>query len=423
MTTISSTHLFYSDNDPALADTSVMIDRDNSHIILGKNLLTTPQYITISPNSISNGSASTTFGQIANLSNALASVELPPNPSTLQLNNRVYLVNTPTNSNSIDIDASIPSISVSDSSTTTTITQNNITTTNVDLTTINGMSPTTIGLTWADFDPNNAWGHLPLNQYGLNDYLGNQTFWQLTRFTMEDTIGGYFARVNQSNFQLTNNNSGFNGYLTLIGTDSIGLDTGAGTAIIGDANGSNHNTKLLVNDNHREIDLNAVDIMSNCGSSQLYTLPIQFTNKYSSNYNYGTSGTWFNVASNVMNMPSELFTLTAGSTDWKVDFAINCWNMSNQSDKSYAMYVDILDSSNTPYYGFLFNQSTPFTTHKNDSTYGNTNSHIENYIYTDYFSLNGASGSPFTINLWLFADNPISCDFNWLLTLSKTNLV
>ena len=67
----------------------------------------------------------TGLGRLAAVQQAFQAVELPPNSTTLQLNNRAYLNNLPTNNNVIDIDASIPSILVSDGSTSTTITKNN----------------------------------------------------------------------------------------------------------------------------------------------------------------------------------------------------------------------------------------------------------------------------------------------------------
>jgi hypothetical protein len=206
---------------------------------------------------------------------------------------------------------------------------------------------------------------------------------------------------------------------------------------IGDINNNGNYTKLLVDDGNRKIELNAVDIVSNIGTNagSSYTLPIQFTNKASGSYSYppgsGSVNQWEMVYFNTMNIPLELLT-TSGYSTWKMDFAINCWNMTNQSDKAYAMYIEIRDvGTGNDYQGFLFNQNTPYTTYKNGSGYSyNSYSQIENYIYTDYFDFNNPiSGSgppiatPLEIRLWRYADNNMTCDFNWLLTLSKNNLV
>ena len=102
---------------------------------------------------------------------------------------------------------------------------------------------------------------------------------------------------------------------------------------------------------------------------------------------------------------------------------MNCNNMTNQDDKEYAMYIQILDMNNNPFEANLFNLQTPFTTHKNASTYSNTSNHSENYCWTDWIDLNGCQGSPLTINVWIWASQPITADYAWSLTLSKTNLV
>ena len=276
---------------------------------------------------------------------------------------------------------------------------------NVNLNTINGMTPTTIGLTWGDFTGTNAYNNLPSNQYKLDNSAGSTT-------TMV-----------ANGLQIDNLNSNYYGILSIIGSNTFAINSRNGVGAIGDVNNNSNYTNLLVNDPHREIDINSVDILSNCGGGNYYTLPILFTNKASGNYSYTTSGNWQMVFINTMNIPVEQLSLTNGFNTWKMDFAINCWNMSNQSDKGYAMYIEIIDGSGADYQGFLFNQNTPYTTHKNSSTYSNTVNSCENYVYTDYYDLTGAFGSPLDIRLWRYADNPCSCDFAWLFTLSKNNLV
>ena len=91
MTSINSTAKFNNDDDPTLATTSLEFDRTNSQIILGKNLTTTPSYVYISPNSISNGVDFTTFPQIVNLANALSAVELPPVATTFKVNDTIMV--------------------------------------------------------------------------------------------------------------------------------------------------------------------------------------------------------------------------------------------------------------------------------------------------------------------------------------------
>lgn len=429
MTTIGTTTIFFSNDDPTLATSSVEIDKPNSQIILGKNLTTTPEYIIISPSSISDGTNSTSFPQLTALSQALASVELPPNATTLQLNKCLLLTD---GTNTMELCANSGSNTINSSNqidfnNTISLVNNNIKdVNNIDLNTINGMSPTAIGLTWADFDPNNAWSHLPFNQYGLNTYAGNSSFWAVNQFSMNDTTGGYSTYQNPSNFQIVNVNNGFNGYLTLIGgagSNTIGLDCGGGNNVmIGDCNDANNKTKIIINDTHKEIDLNCVDLFVNKQGSANMVLTPTFTNLLGGGISFG-GGSWQIVASNTMNIPNDLLAETNGMFDWKMEFFINCWNMSNQTDKATALYIEIVDNASNTSVGYSFNLNNPYTTHKNNSTYSNTNNSVENYGWIDYYNFNNFTSSPLTINLWWYNDNGLSCDFRWNLHLSKTNVV
>jgi hypothetical protein len=195
---------------------------------------------------------------------------------------------------------------------------------------------------------------------------------------------------------------------------------------LGDVGNAGNLTRITIEDNTRKIQLNATDITTDCaGSGYEYILPIQFTNKATGNYIYNEPNNWQMVYSNNMNIPTQLFTQTNEYNTWKMDFAINCWNMTDQTNTEYAMYIVIRDvyGSSNEYQGFLFNQVTPYTTNKNASTYTASNSQIENYIYTDYFDLSGVTGSPLEIRLLRYANTGMTCEFNWLLTLSKNNLV
>jgi hypothetical protein len=194
---------------------------------------------------------------------------------------------------------------------------------------------------------------------------------------------------------------------------------------LGDVGNQGHYTRIAVDDTTRAIELNSVDIIGNVGSgsSPYYTLPIHFTTKWSVSYNYSNTNNWELVASTFMNIPAEYFTLSNYNV-WKSEVAFNCFNMSNQTDKGHAMYLEFIDSTGNPFSGFTFNYSTPFTARKNGSTYNNTSNNSENYCWTDYMDFsNGTSGGPFTVNLYTYADNSMSCEFNAIISLSKTNLV
>jgi hypothetical protein len=263
----------------------------------------------------------------------------------------------------------------------------------------------------------------------INDGSSSTSYIDAGTATFTATGSGQF--ISASPYIITFNNgvvspaiglNGANQLLVQATSSGIVLDSGASNTLIGDTSNSSNKTQIIVNDTHREIDLNATDILSNAGSGT-YVMPIQFTNKFSSSYDYNSGGSWQMVRDNKMNLPNELLTVTGGYNVWKMDFALNCYNMTTQSDKAYAMYVVFLDNVGNPFQTWLFNNNTPYTTYKNSSSYGNTSSQIENFVYTDYVDFSGATGSPITIQLWRFGDNNCQTDFNWLLTLSKTNLV
>ena len=315
---------------------------------------------------------------------------------------------------------------------------------NINLNTINGLSPTTIGLIWNDFDANNAWTNLPNNQYALNNYLGSVSSLSVDSLSITNAntttnytfgVSGNDLRINPNGDRLLMGDTaesywgdfsiGSNAVITLNygGNCKIDLNSRFGVFLAGDTDLAHNQTTLKINDAHREIDLNAVDILSNVGSSIYYTLPINFTMKWKGNYNYSLNNNWEMVQHNQMNLPVEYFTLTGSQTAWRYEFAINCYNCNNQTDKAYAMYLEFVDSNSNAFQSFCFNLNTPFTTHKNNSTYSATSNSIENYCYTDHIDFTGSSGGPFDIRLWRYGDNNYNCDFNAILTLSKTNLV
>ena len=211
-----------------------------------------------------------------------------------------------------------------------------------------------------------------------------------------------------------------------VGSNSWAIDTQSGTLTLGDAvNVSANQTKIVINNAHNEIQLNSVDITTNSGNTgnPVFSLPVQYTNSYSDSYNYSSPNNWQVVSINGFNIPSSQFTNTSTSQIWKMDFAMNCNNMSIQDDKFYAMYIQILDSNSNSFEPNLFNHHTPFTTYKNPSQYSDTSNRSENYCWTDWIDMSGCQGSPLSINVWIYAGQPITADYAWSLTLSKTNIV
>jgi hypothetical protein len=337
----------------------------------------------ISQQGIEKNSSTIPFSKLIQLNTALDALQpIPPNATTMWIDNTILLDT-----------ASSPNVN--------TNTINNTSMTITDLATNNSNSLTNINSTIFD------------GLSGVQNTIvsgGMNIFNTINGEQLNLTFGGLVYNSSTSTTNISNDSG-----------QNIDINAGGGINLISNTSG------IILNSNigNKTIELNSVDIVSNCNTGVFYTLPIQFTNKSSSNYTYSNINNWEMVATSQMGIPLPLFTDTNGYNVWKMDFAINCWNMTDQNNKAYAMYIEIRDvnGSGNDYTGFLFNQNTPYTTHKLNSTYNFTNNNIENYIYTDYFDLSNATGSPLEIRLWRFADSGMSCDFNWLITLSKTNLV
>jgi len=239
------------------------------------------------------------------------------------------------------------------------------------------------------------------NSIGCDIGSTNTSVLDTSSLTITDTSTSYSATLSSS--QLTMNNPTY-------GTPII-IDATVPSIVV------QENTTIITT-------IKAPDITLNYSSTtQSFIMPVTFTNELKDSYDYNTPNNWQMVKSNTMTIPTEIFTQPNGFYFWKIDFAINCWNMSVQSDKGYAMYVEFLDSASTSFYSQVFNNSTPYTTYKNASNYSNTVSQTENYVLTDYINFTGCSGSPLTINFYRYGDSGCTADFYWVLSLSRTNIV
>jgi hypothetical protein len=360
-----------------------------------------------------------TFNRLAQLKTALDALQpTPPNNTTVWFDNTLLL----------------------DTASSPSITYNTINTTSMTLTDPNSIATTT-NSTFSIIDQA-IYGTRQLNldagSLTINDGVGSTSYMDAGSLTL--TSGTNTTSINSNTIQasadlhITNTGNSGNMYINCdnalnLTTNSGNMDISTGSgADIGFSVGYDFSVSLQIPDryislNGTNIALNGTNITSDLGGGGNYILPCQLTNKYTGGYAYTNAGSWEMVRSYDMYIP--IPQLTSGYTTWKMDFAINCWNMTNQDDKAYAMYIEIRDvnGGGSDYQGFLFNQTTPYTTHKNSSSYGATTSQIENYCYTDYIDLTGAYGSPLEIRLWRYADNTMTCDFSWLLTLSKTNIV
>ena len=169
-------------------------------------------------------------------------------------------------------------------------------------------------------------------------------------------------------------------------------------------------------------------------NSYTYAMPICFTRERADNFNYSLGGQTFqNVYSTAFNVPFQFFSDTPQfgytSSYWKIDFALNCYTNSATADKGIAIYFEFLDGASNSYSPIAYNQSTPYAVYQPASTFvGGTSPPYQNFNWTDVIDFAGLSGTgsgnvPLNINLWFAGDNPLTCNFQMVMTLTRTNVV
>jgi len=169
-------------------------------------------------------------------------------------------------------------------------------------------------------------------------------------------------------------------------------------------------------------------------NSYNYSNPICFTRERTDTFNYTLGGqTYENVYTTAFNIPYEFVAdiPLSGytSTNWKIDFALNCWNCSNTGDKGIALFIVFQDQSSNFYSPITYNALTPYAVWQNPSTFNNgTNSQFQNFNWCDYVDLVGLSGTgsgnlPLNMQLVFAGDSGFSCNFSINVSLTRTNLI
>ena len=178
-----------------------------------------------------------------------------------------------------------------------------------------------------------------------------------------------------------------------------------------------------------DINLNALNV-----NSYNYAMPICFDLVETSTISYSTgSQVMVLVYQGTFNIPYQFFSDTPlvsyTSTKWKIDFQINCYNSSGgQGDKGFASYIDFEDQSTNLYTPFLFNATTPFARFFNTSTYTQASPLLFSWGWSDIVEFAGLVGTgsgnlPLKVNLYVAGDNAFNGDFNWKVSLTRTNRV
>lgn len=351
---------------------------------------------------------------------------------------------------------------------------------NVQCNTINGLVPTTVGLGWSAFTGANAYANLPQNNgYTVDNGAGTSSYLNNAYLNIHDnnnnqTLSATFGSIDLSNantsysthltsdyltfqtpgnapqistsgndFVLSSNgmrmllNSGTNelylgdmfgaGPLASLninfGGTNILCDTKDGTFGAGDTNGAANQTAMGVFDSNKTIALSSCNL-----TSYAYHLPICFEKlEMNSAFSYNLAGqNWEMVRQFDIQFPNEYF-LDAAVTNsrWKTDITLYLWNLSNDDDKGFALYIDYEDQNSNLYNPTMINQSFPYARHLSHSFYIVT-ANVQVFSWTDYVdfqSLVNTSAVPMKARLWIAADNPQYSNFNCKIGFTRTNII
>jgi len=163
-----------------------------------------------------------------------------------------------------------------------------------------------------------------------------------------------------------------------------------------------------------------------------WALPICLNVFETSSYSYTNGGQVFgDVYQIAFNLPNQFFSNVPQSgytaTRWQINFDLNQFNMTYNSDKGYAIYFELWDSNSNVYSPFLYNQLTPFCRWNNPAGFSNgTYSSFSSVNWCDYVDLGGMAGTfdgNLTLHLFIAGDNPFTSDFKLKLGFTRINRI
>lgn len=163
-----------------------------------------------------------------------------------------------------------------------------------------------------------------------------------------------------------------------------------------------------------------------------WAMPICLNLFDQNSYNYGAGGQVLqDVYQVAFNLPNQFFSNTPQSgytaTRWQINFDMNMFNMSNNSDKGFAMFFNLWDSNSNVYKPFLYNVDTPFCRWNNPALWTNgTYNNFSSVNWCDYVDLGGMAGTfdgNLTLHLFIAGDNPFTADFKMKMGLIRINRI
>jgi hypothetical protein len=163
-----------------------------------------------------------------------------------------------------------------------------------------------------------------------------------------------------------------------------------------------------------------------------WAMPICLNLFDQNSYNYGAGGQVLqDVYQVAFNLPNQFFCNVPQSgytaTRWQINFDLNQFNMSDNSDKGFAMCFELWDSNSNIYSPFLYNQLTPFCRWNNSSQWSNGSfNNFSSVNWCDYVDLGAMAGtfdSNLTLHLFVAGNNPFTADFKMKMGLTRINRI
>lgn len=114
----------------------------------------------------------------------------------------------------------------------------------------------------------------------------------------------------------------------------------------------------------------------------------------------------------IINLPNEFFgdSPSAGytSTNWQINFDMNCWNFVNAGDKGFAIYLSFINNNGDLIESFLYNQLTPYCKWDNPPTFNGANGRFKSINFCDFIdfaALVGSNDSKIRLQMNIAGDN------------------
>ena len=227
--------------------------------------------------------------------------------------------------------------------------------------------------------------------------------------------------------------------------DTILLDNGGGNTLTMNPTSLICSNNMLI-DSGTAIDLDAeesITLTSNLlyninldapnVNSTGFSMPICFTRQRTDTFTYSLGGQTFDMMYQTScQIPQEFISLNPStgytSTYWKIDFALNCFQFSNPTDKGIGCYIDFIDAASNIYTPITYNANTPFSYDKRFGYSSGANPPFMSFNWTDIVDFSslvntGTAYFPLDVRLYFAADAALSTQFNMLITLTRTNLI